>query len=84
MGNGRGSTLVELAVAIGVLAAFPVPRPQASVERSRAAEAFDHLSTIQASHHHAPQGTYADDSMIDDLAAINPMRTGQATSEPSR
>lgn len=59
-----GFTLVELAVAIviiGALAAFAVPRFRASVERSKAAEAFNYLSSIQAAmeRFHARQGTYA-------------------------
>lgn len=59
-----GFTLVELAVVvviIGILAAFAVPKFLASVERSKAAEAFNYLSTIQAAQerYHARQGTYA-------------------------
>ena len=59
-----GFTLVELAVVvviIGVLAAFAVPRFMASVERSKAAEAFNYLSAVQAAQerYHARQGTYA-------------------------
>ncbi len=66
----QGFTLVELAVVvviIGVLAAFAVPRFIASVERSKAAEAFNYLASVQAAQerYHARQGTYA--SSVDSL-----------------
>jgi type IV pilus assembly protein PilA len=59
-----GFTLVELAVVIviiGVLAAFAVPRFRASVERSKAAEAFNYLASVQAAQerYHARQSSYA-------------------------
>jgi prepilin-type N-terminal cleavage/methylation domain-containing protein len=60
----NGFTLVELTVVvvvIGVLAAFAVPKFLSSVERSKAAEAFSYLSTVQSAQerYHARQGEYA-------------------------
>jgi len=68
--NRKAFTLVELAVVvviIGVLAAFAVPRFLASVERSKAAEAFNYLAAVQSAQErvHARQGQYA--SVVTDL-----------------
>lgn len=61
-----GFTLVELAVIviiIGVRAGFAVPRFPVSVERTKAAEAFNLLSTLHSSQerYHARQSIYASD-----------------------
>ena len=68
--KAQGFTLVELAVVvviIGVLAAFAVPRFLKSVERSKAAEAFNYLSSVNSAQerYHARNGIYADE--VDDL-----------------
>ena len=60
----KGFTLVELAVVIviiGVLAAFGVPQFLKSVERSKAAEAFNYLSAVRAAQERylAQNGVYA-------------------------
>ena len=61
-----GFSLVELAVVVvifGVLAAFAAPRFRASVERSKASQAFNYLAAVQAAQerYHARRGTYAND-----------------------
>jgi len=61
-----GFTVVELTVVVvilGVLTAFAVPRFMDSVERSRAAEAFNFLASVRGAEerYHARHGTYAGD-----------------------
>ena len=60
----KGFTLVEVAVVIviiGVLAAFGVPKFLNSVEKSKASEAFNYLSTVQSAQERylAQNGVYA-------------------------
>jgi prepilin-type N-terminal cleavage/methylation domain-containing protein len=73
----RGFTLVELAVVIiiiGVLAAFAVPRFLDSVERSKAAEAFNYMSAVRAAQerYQVRQGTYSDDVSKLDIQMPDP------------
>jgi prepilin-type N-terminal cleavage/methylation domain-containing protein len=73
----KGFTLVELAVVIviiGVLAAFGVPRFMTSVERSKAAEAFNYLSAVRSAQerYQAREGTYASDVTSLDISFPTP------------
>ncbi len=70
----KGFTLVELAVVIviiGVLAAFGVPKFLASVEKSKATEAFNFWSAVQAAQERyiAQNGVYA--TVTDPTAAAS-------------
>ena len=66
----KGFTLVELAVVIviiGVLAAFGVPKFLQSVEKSKAAEAFNYWSAVQSAEERyiAQNGIYWDTAASD-------------------
>ena len=73
----KGFTLVELAVVIviiGVLAAFGVPKFLVSVEKSKASEAFNYLSTVQSAQERylAQNGVYANDVTTLDITLPAP------------
>ena len=75
--RSSGFTLVELAVVvviIGVLAAFAVPRFLESIERSKAAEAFNYLAAIHSSQerYHSRQGSYSPDLARLDVELADP------------
>ncbi len=73
----QGFTLVELAVVIviiGVLAAFGVPRFLKSVERSKAAEAFNYLAAVREAQERyiAREGVYATNISMLDITQSTP------------
>jgi prepilin-type N-terminal cleavage/methylation domain-containing protein len=73
----KGFTLVELAVVIviiGVLAAFGVPRFLKSVERSKAAEAFQYLAAVRSGQERyvAKEGVYTEDLTKLDITQSTP------------
>ena len=86
----RGFTLVELAVVIviiGVLAAFGVPRFLKSVERSKAAEAFQYLAAVRSAQERfiSKEGIYSDDLANLDITQSTPkyFDVGEITVTPS-
>ena len=75
----KGFTLVELAVVIviiGVLAAFGVPKFLASVEKSKATEAFNFWSAVQSAEERyiAQNGVYT--------AITDPTQAASSTGNP--
>ena len=84
----NGFTLVELAVVIviiGVLAAFGVPKFLNSVEKSKAAEAFNYLSAIQGSQERylAQNGVYASAISSLDITLPSPQYFSVGTITPT-
>jgi len=84
----KGFTLVELAVVIviiGVLAAFGVPRFLKSVERSKAAEAFQYLSALRAAEERyiSKEGTYTATQSSLDISQVDPKYFDVGTIVPS-
>ncbi len=72
----KGFTLFELALVIlviGILSAFAVPKFRRTVERSKAQEAFDYLSTIRSAYekYHIRQKSYTQN--IAELEINTPM-----------
>ena len=87
----KGFTLVELAVVIviiGVLAAFGVPKFLNSVEKSKAAEAFNYLSTVQSAQERclAQNGQYTNDVNSLDISLPTPQyfNVGTMSAPPSQ
>jgi type IV pilus assembly protein PilA len=80
----KGFTLVELAVVIviiGVLAAFGVPQFLKSVERSKAAEAFNYLSAVRSAQERylAKNGIYWGGSIDGTSGAMTSETSGAET-----